>query len=156
MAYTGQDSDEMRQGYMKQRKDEWRKGTLLVCVVFLYILRTNVSILVLFHGATAPGVGRDSSVEASRLQTTFGRTPLDEWSARRRDHYITHNVHNRQTSMHLAGFEAAIPESELQQTHALDHKATGMGSKFDNSEGHLWLFRTQAQQPDEWYTRKAD
>jgi len=29
-----------------------------------------------------------------------GRTPLDEWSARRRDLYLTtHNTHNRQTSM---------------------------------------------------------
>jgi len=32
--------------------------------------------------------------------TTLGRTPLDEWSARRRDRYlITHNIHNSQTSM---------------------------------------------------------
>jgi len=32
--------------------------------------------------------------------TTFGRTPLDEWSARRRDLYLTtHNTHNRQTSI---------------------------------------------------------
>jgi hypothetical protein len=32
--------------------------------------------------------------------TTLGRTPLDEWSARRRDLYLTtHNTHNRQTSM---------------------------------------------------------
>jgi hypothetical protein len=32
--------------------------------------------------------------------TTLGRTPLDEWSARRRELYLTtHNNHNRQTSM---------------------------------------------------------
>jgi hypothetical protein len=32
--------------------------------------------------------------------TTLGRTALDEWSARRRDLYLTtHNTHNRQTSM---------------------------------------------------------
>ena len=31
---------------------------------------------------------------------TLGRTPLDEWSARRRDLYLTtHNTHNKQTSM---------------------------------------------------------
>jgi len=31
--------------------------------------------------------------------TTFGRTPLDEWSARRRDLYLTtHNTHYRHTS----------------------------------------------------------
>jgi len=32
--------------------------------------------------------------------TTFGRTPLDVWSAHRRDLYLkTHNTHKRQTSM---------------------------------------------------------
>ena len=36
------------------------------------------------------------------------RTPLDEGSALRRDFYITHNSHKRQTSMPLAGFEPAI------------------------------------------------
>ena len=37
--------------------------------------------------------------EVSR-RTTVGRTPLDVWSARRRDLYLTtHNTHNRQTSM---------------------------------------------------------
>ena len=35
-----------------------------------------------------------------RRGPTVGRTPLDEWSARRRDLYLTtHNTHNRQTSM---------------------------------------------------------
>ena len=33
-------------------------------------------------------------------RTTVGRTPLDEWSARRRDPYLTtHNTHNRQISI---------------------------------------------------------
>ena len=32
--------------------------------------------------------------------SAVGRTPLDEWSTRRRDRYLTtHNTHNRQTSM---------------------------------------------------------
>jgi hypothetical protein len=34
--------------------------------------------------------------------TTVGRTPLDEWSTRHRDPYLTtHNIYNRQTSMSL-------------------------------------------------------
>ena len=42
--------------------------------------------------------------------TTLDRSPLDEWSARRRDLYLTtHNTHNRQTSIPPAGFEPAIP-----------------------------------------------
>jgi hypothetical protein len=36
----------------------------------------------------------------TQRRTTVGRTPLDEWSARRRDLYLTtNNTHNRQTSM---------------------------------------------------------
>ena len=31
--------------------------------------------------------------------TTVGRTPLDEWSARRRDYLTAHNTHKRQTPM---------------------------------------------------------
>jgi hypothetical protein len=59
--------------------------------------------------------------------TTLGRTPLDEWSARRRDLYLT--THNRQTSMPLVGFKPTIPASEQPQTHALDRAATGIGPR---------------------------
>jgi len=42
--------------------------------------------------------------------TTLGRTPLAEWSARRRELYVTtHNIRNRQTSMTPAGLEPADP-----------------------------------------------
>jgi len=45
--------------------------------------------------------------------STLGRTPLDEWSANRRDLCLTtHNIHKRQTSMTPAGFEPIIPTSE--------------------------------------------
>jgi len=55
-------------------------------------------------------VGQDLLIiEASRSRsdtTTLGRTPLDEWSARRRDLYLTtHNTHKRKTSTATAGFE---------------------------------------------------
>ena len=37
-------------------------------------------------------------------RATVGRIPLDEWSARRRDLYLTtHNTHNRQTNIHASG-----------------------------------------------------
>ena len=58
--------------------------------------------------------------------TTVGRTPLDEWSVRHRDLYLTtHNSHNRQTSMSSEEFEPTNPASERPQTHALDREATG-------------------------------
>jgi hypothetical protein len=61
--------------------------------------------------------------------TTLGRNPLDEWSARRRDLYLTtHNNHKRQTSMSLAGLESAIPANERPQTHTLDRATTGISA----------------------------
>jgi hypothetical protein len=44
---------------------------------------------------------------------TFGRIPLDELSARRRDlHLTTHNTYNRQTSMNADRFEPTFPKCE--------------------------------------------
>jgi len=43
-------------------------------------------------------------LDHTQLRTTVGRIPLDEWSARRRDLYLTtHNTHNRQTSLPPGG-----------------------------------------------------
>ena len=48
-------------------------------------------------------------LDHTQRRTTFGRTPLDEWSARRRDLYLTtHDTHNRQISMPPVGFEPTI------------------------------------------------
>ena len=54
----------------------------------------------------------------TQRRTTVGRTPLDKWSARRRDLYLTtHNTHKRQTTMPPAGFELTIPQhNQCQQT----------------------------------------
>ena len=58
--------------------------------------------------------------------TTVSRTPLDEWLAQRTDLYlITHNAHNKQTSVPPATFEPAIPASKRLQTHVLDRAVTG-------------------------------
>ena len=49
--------------------------------------------------------------------TTFGRSPLDEWSAQRQELYLaTHITHKRQTSKLPAGLEPTIPTSERPQT----------------------------------------
>jgi len=59
---------------------------------------------------------------------TVDRTPLYEWSVRRRDLYLTtHNTHNRQTSMPLVGFEPTISAGKQPHAHALEHTATGTG-----------------------------
>jgi hypothetical protein len=64
-------------------------------------------------------------LDHTQRRTTVGRTPLDEWSAHRKDLYLTkHNTHNRQTSMLLVGFEPTILTGERPQTYALDRAAT--------------------------------
>jgi hypothetical protein len=71
-------------------------------------------------GATAPsgpGPPQYRGFTITLRHTTLCRTPLDEWSARRRDLYLTkHNNHKRQTSIPPSGFEPKIPASERLQT----------------------------------------
>jgi len=71
-------------------------------------------LLFLLFGATNPQWGRASSftsfLDHTQRRTTVGTTPLDEWSARRRDLYLT--IHNKQTSMSLVGFESTISAGE--------------------------------------------
>jgi len=67
-------------------------------------------------------------LDYTQRRTTVGGTPLDVFLARRRDPYlITHNTHNRQTSMPKVGFEPTIPASERPKTHTSYCVATGIG-----------------------------
>ena len=67
-------------------------------------------------------------LDHTQRHTTVGSIPLDEWSARRTDLYLTtNNIHNRQTSMPTERFKPAIPAVERPQSHALDRAATGTG-----------------------------
>jgi len=85
-----------------------------------------------FFCATAPHWAMTSSftkfLDHTQRRTTVGRTPTDEWSARRRDLYLTtHNIHNRQTSITTVGFEPTISAGERPQTYVLDRSAIGTG-----------------------------
>ena len=52
-------------------------------------------------------------LDHTQRRSTVGRTPLDEWSARRRDLYLTaHDTHNRQISMPPVEFEPTISAGE--------------------------------------------
>jgi hypothetical protein len=94
-------------------------------------LRDSFTFIYFLSGTTAPsGQGRPQcrGFTITPRHTTLGRTPLDEWSVRRRDLYlITHSTHNRQISMLPVGFEPAIPENERPSSLALDRAATGVG-----------------------------
>ena len=55
-------------------------------------------------------------LDHTQRRTTVGRTPLDEWLARRRDlNLTTHDTHNRQISMPPVGFEPTISAGERPQ-----------------------------------------
>ena len=59
-------------------------------------------------------------LDHTQRRSTVGRTPLDEWSARRRDLYLTtHDTHNRQISMLPVEFEPKISAGERPQAARL-------------------------------------
>ena len=74
----------------------------------------------------SPQLARASSFTRFLYHTqrsiTVCRTPLDEWSARRRDPYLSaHNTHDR----YPCPFEPTISAGELPQTYASDRAANG-------------------------------
>jgi hypothetical protein len=79
-------------------------------------------------------------LDHTRRRTTVGRTPLDEWSARRRDlNLTTHNTHNRQTFMPPVGFKPTIWAGERPQTYTLDRAAAGTDMLLFNLINYVFL-----------------
>jgi len=109
------------------------EGWLAYCgVVFRIGFLVIFCLFVCLFLARQPPVGHGLLIhrflDHTQRRTTVGRTPLDEWSARRRDLYLTtHNTRNRQTSMLPVGFEPTISAGERPQTNTLDRAATGTG-----------------------------
>jgi len=105
-----------------------RTNYILCCVQIHKIAKLTY----IFYGAMAPGgpwLPRYRHLTITLRHTTHGRTPLDEWSVRRRDLYLTtNNTHKTHTNIPPARFEPAIPASERPQTYVLDRAATGIGS----------------------------
>ena len=74
------------------------------------LLAVPVCILFVFGPTAPPPVPQWATpslltrfVDHTQRRTAVGKTPLDEWSARRRDLYLTTlNTHNRQTSIKRA------------------------------------------------------
>jgi hypothetical protein len=86
--------------------------------------------LVLRNSPSGPGPPLYRGFTFTFRHTTLGRTPLDEWSAGRRNLYLTtHNTHKTQEIYAPTGFEPTIPASSRPQTHALDRAATGIGKE---------------------------
>ena len=62
-------------------------------------------------------------LDHTQRRTTVGRTPPDEWSARRRDLYLT----AQNTHIPTVGFEPTVSAGERPQTYVLDRAVTGAG-----------------------------
>ena len=112
-----------------RRKNLWKELNIRVLTNFIYIF-----IIQFFFGGGRcdPTRAMASSfmrfLDHTQRLTTFGRTPLDGWSVRRRDLYLTtNNTHNRQIPMLPPWLEPAISAGEMPQTHVLDPTATGTG-----------------------------
>jgi hypothetical protein len=87
-----------------------------------------------FIWLNSPQLARASSftrfLDHTQRRTTVGRSPLDEWSARRRDLYLTTKTHNRQTFMSPVGLKPTVSAVERPQTYAINREATGTDTAF--------------------------
>jgi len=85
---------------------------------------------VFFCGPTVssgPGSSQQPGFTITLRHTTLGISPLDEWSALRREFYMT-TQHSQVRDIHAVGrIEIPIPISVRSQTHALDRAAAGIG-----------------------------
>jgi hypothetical protein len=108
-------------------------SVLVIILIELQHLRFLIQNIYLLIWRCGPTRVMDSSFtwfpDHTKLRATVGRTPLDEWSAHRRDLYLTtHNTHNRQTSVLPVGLKPTISAGDQPQTYVLDRSATGTGN----------------------------
>ena len=116
---------------VKPTVDKQMSGTCLSCPIKLqWLVSYVIYFFVLWFCSPAWAMASSSTrfLDHTQWRTTVCKTHLDEWSARHRDLYLTtYNIHNRQTSMPLVGFEPTVPARKSPQTRALDCMATGIG-----------------------------
>ena len=86
-------------------------------------------------------------LEHTKRRTTFSRTSLEKWSARRRDLYpTTHNNQTRRISMLPTGFETTVSTEGCSQNYALGRRPLGSAYEslcvyvfWSSSHGYLVL-----------------
>jgi hypothetical protein len=97
--------------------------------IFFFFWRYNQFCLCILRSSSGAIASlRTRFLDHTQRRATVGTPPLDGWSVRRIDLYLTtHNTHNRQTSMPSVGFEPTISAVEWPKTYVLDRAATGTG-----------------------------
>jgi len=104
--------------------------------------------------ALQPPVGQslliiEDSLSLSVRHTPLGMTPLDQWSARRRDLYLTkHNTHKRMTSIPRRDSNPQSQPVSGLQTHTLHCAATGYGVRGLNT----YIYHNLLSQSAQWLT----
>jgi len=78
---------------------------------------------------TGPGPPHFQGFTITLRCAILGWFPLDGWSARRKDLYLTNNTQKRQKSMLPAGFEPTIPANKRPRTHSLNSVTTSIIEK---------------------------
>ena len=122
----------------RSRHERERNTKSLVKITYwgaswLFLVSNIKFILLSFSVAQQPNAGQGRRIlekfaDHTQWHITVGTTPLDEWSARRRDLYLTtRNPPKRKTYMLSAILEPAIPATDRPLTLALDRLAGGIG-----------------------------
>jgi hypothetical protein len=113
------------------------------------LMMLSPEVLLVCFWSESPQWARASSFTITRFldhtwRTAVNRTPLDEWSVRRRDLYLTTHKTLTTDNVHApVGFEPTISAGERSQTYALDRVATGTGM---SSSYTLEVFQTKVVQ----------
>ena len=107
-------------------------------------------------------------LDHTQRRSTVGRTPLDEWSARRRDLYLTtHDNLNRQISMPPVGFEPTISAGERPRPRPVPRfqQATQYSTQLRTQDWHLMPLKAtliscnkqgRTAQPNDWWNLYLD
>ena len=112
---------------------KWGEGWIILCLKI-------ITPLIFFFWRNSPQWTRASSfsrcLDHTQRRITVGRIPLDEWSARRRDLYLTsHNTHNR--DIHAPG---GIRTRSLNRRAAADLRLRPRGHWDRQSVDYWYLF----------------
>ena len=92
--------------------------------------------------SSGPGPLEYRSFTITFRHTTLGRTPLHEWSARRRDLYqATHNIHKKQTFMPLPPLPGLIRTRNPRKRAAAYPRLTSRGHWDRQSSNYRVIFQ---------------
>jgi len=104
----------------------WINETVIIsrcCTVRMWNKTTTLVLLWCYSPSLSVVSSFARFLDHTQRHTTVARTSMDEWSARRRNLYLTaHHTHERYSCPPVE-FEPTIPAGQRSQTHGLDRPA---------------------------------